>query len=520
MTKEYALASGYAEMYERFCNKMFCLGNPFFNKFYNKKYIFHNDVKFLSFNDLLTSKKIKNFISTFNNDINIIENYYNTIFDNQYISDKYINLYDENDVKYLDSRILNIITHSSGMAAGNTLEEALNQGISELCEHHVLNNFFKNIQDKYYFIDIKEIKDKNILNTISNIEKNNNKLYIIDLSYNFNVPVIMTILINYYNSTLSINFGSSPVFEIAIERTLTEIYQNIKTYNNINKDIIPFKDTNWDLMQILFYGNIAYSTSFNEDFFNKLNINSKPNKNIFLFKNNKNYSNNDFLIYYKELFKKLNIKIYYKNNSLIKNMYAIKIYSEDLIGFETMQNSINKIDNFEKTNIIYTLKELYNIINNYIINKTIDLNKLKYILQKYIYFYSNENNIFFIKTLSFNSWFFAYDTPIDLNHIVYDILSNFNDLSLNTLINEHIYEWNNNLYMLLKKYIILNIYLKSKKYSIEEIKKYLKYLKIYISDEDIFNINNEDFLINKIILEPLYNQYKDKNYNIFLNYYL
>ncbi|MGN1342703.1 MAG: YcaO-like family protein [Bacilli bacterium] len=51
-----------------------------------------------------------------------------------------------------------------------------------------------------------------------------NTLYIIDFSYNFNVPVLMALIVNRRTNTITVNLGASPIFDIALERTLTELY--------------------------------------------------------------------------------------------------------------------------------------------------------------------------------------------------------------------------------------------------------------------------------------------------------
>jgi len=40
-------------------------------------------------------------------------------------------------------------------------------------------------------------------------------------------PVMAVVLINKTNNNIIVNFGASPVFDIALERCLTEIYQGI-----------------------------------------------------------------------------------------------------------------------------------------------------------------------------------------------------------------------------------------------------------------------------------------------------
>ena len=74
-----------------------------------------------------------------------------------------------------------------------------------------------------------------------------------DLSYSFGVPVILTIMIDKSNHTWYINLGSSPVIEIAIERTLTEMYQGVNNLNEGNSfkfHMYPGKDiTHLEIMQ-------------------------------------------------------------------------------------------------------------------------------------------------------------------------------------------------------------------------------------------------------------------------------
>jgi len=76
----------------------------------------------------------------------------------------------------------------------------------------------------YTAINIDKITDPVLRPIIDNIQKIGYKLYLIDLSCNFNVPTLMSILIDENKGLLNINFGSFPVFEIAAERVLTELY--------------------------------------------------------------------------------------------------------------------------------------------------------------------------------------------------------------------------------------------------------------------------------------------------------
>jgi ribosomal protein S12 methylthiotransferase accessory factor YcaO len=44
------------------------------------------------------------------------------------------------------------------------------------------------------------------------------------MSYNFNVPVLMSLAVNKTTHAISVNLGASPIFDIACERIITELY--------------------------------------------------------------------------------------------------------------------------------------------------------------------------------------------------------------------------------------------------------------------------------------------------------
>jgi ribosomal protein S12 methylthiotransferase accessory factor len=111
------------------------------------------------------------------------------------------------------------------MAAGNTLEEALVQGISEVYEHIIWNKVYEDIEKPIPELNFKK------LNLPKSLKNKGNRLYslgynfkIFDYSYLYNIPVIGILLINKKEYNYSLILGSSPIFEIALERCFTEIY--------------------------------------------------------------------------------------------------------------------------------------------------------------------------------------------------------------------------------------------------------------------------------------------------------
>ena len=249
---------------------------------------------------------------------------------------------------------------SSGLSAGNSLEEALVQGMSEIFEHYAGEKFFKGEINQLYEINQKILPDylQNIINKICN---NGNEIKIFDLSYNTNVPVIMSVLFNKFSYNFHINFAGAPIFEIAVERTLTELYQNKFTYLSIDKINCqkPFDINNWAF---------CYSTGFQS--FARLNcipdkllLNSKKidfyNKEIFYKKKNK-ISNKNFVEHYYQICKEtLNSDIYYINNSPIKNMYALQIYCPNLDFKNNYPNIFQNLSNEEKTKIFICYMNYY-----------------------------------------------------------------------------------------------------------------------------------------------------------------
>lgn len=240
VTKDLALASGYAEMFERFCNKNYLNIHPFVNFFqlgYNyekNNYYINKEEKIENFETINKSELIhKKYIKLLGNEKNYKQflNYFNN---NKIINIPFKNCFNSSDIIYQEPRLWEKISGSSGMAAGNTIEEALVQGISEIFEHYVQEQFFKNPPKKLYFISQTNINESN-LNIMKNIEKNNNGIIkIADLSYEYSVPVCLAILYNYNTYNYIINFSAAPTIQIAIERALTELYQNKYNYKTFD----------------------------------------------------------------------------------------------------------------------------------------------------------------------------------------------------------------------------------------------------------------------------------------------
>jgi ribosomal protein S12 methylthiotransferase accessory factor len=121
--------------------------------------------------------------------------------------------------------ILNNLYVSNGMAAGNTMEEARVQALSEIIERFVKNQI---ISQGITLPDVPQselIKYKKVVDGIQELEESGFRVLIKDASLGGKFPVVNITIINSNDSGTFAAFGAHPLFEIAVERTLTELLQ-------------------------------------------------------------------------------------------------------------------------------------------------------------------------------------------------------------------------------------------------------------------------------------------------------
>ena len=123
---------------------------------------------------------------------------------------------------------INIIGNSyvsNGMSAGNTKNEARVQSLSEVFERYIKN---KIIAEGICLPEVPPSVLKRfpqIVEAISNLEQHGYRLRIADASLGGRYPVMSVTLINASNATVFASFGAHPSFEVALERTVTELLQ-------------------------------------------------------------------------------------------------------------------------------------------------------------------------------------------------------------------------------------------------------------------------------------------------------
>ena len=127
---------------------------------------------------------------------------------------------------YLWNRFVSSLHGSNGMCAGNTPEEALVQGFSEIFERYASTRI---IQDEIVPPDIPPAEYNGYTEIQQIVEQIENsgpfRVIVKDCSLGQGLPVCAAILVDCQKQRYCASFGSHPHIPIAIERCLTELLQ-------------------------------------------------------------------------------------------------------------------------------------------------------------------------------------------------------------------------------------------------------------------------------------------------------
>ncbi len=123
---------------------------------------------------------------------------------------------------------INIIGNSyvsNGMSAGNSKNEARVQSLSEIFERYIKNKIIAEGICLPQVPDAVLQRYPKITAAIDKLEQHGYHLRIADASLGGRYPVLSVTLINPKNATVFASFGAHPSFEVALERTVTELLQ-------------------------------------------------------------------------------------------------------------------------------------------------------------------------------------------------------------------------------------------------------------------------------------------------------
>ncbi|WP_164509039.1 YcaO-like family protein [Clostridium rectalis] len=328
VTNEYALASAYGEFMERLQNQMIYRGR--FDFSYDtenyKDFIYSPDEVYLDIENILNGEfnGYKVYLPPEEKpkiNYDVINKW--QCINNFNLSSKILGIpfysLKEDTLYYVPLSISDFYYSTNGMCAGNTTEEALVEGLCEIFERYVkfkiLDDFIvpPNIPIEY----IKEFKIP--YNMIQEFEDVSNfKIIVKDCSLGKGLPVVAVAVVDTINQKYFWSFGSHPVFEIALTRTLTELLQG-KDVHNIDS-----------LMDFKYLNKSIKNTS------NKLNafIDGTGYFPVQCFSNNSSYEFSE----YKDMRNKSNKDLFKYTIDILKTMdYDLLLRDVSFMGFPSFQ---------------------------------------------------------------------------------------------------------------------------------------------------------------------------------------
>jgi ribosomal protein S12 methylthiotransferase accessory factor len=250
-TKEFARASAYAEFMERLQNDSLSSGDFEDDVLKYRGFIVAPDEKIMSAAELADSgNAFVEMLLKFNGDEEQKKLYghlsktdkmnlwkiYNRFFGDNFLTITYYSVLHKR-YEYVPYSLSRRLYYTNGMCAGNTPEETLVQGISEIFERFVNIKIFKekislpNVPDWYL------MRYEKLYKTIKNIENEGRyKVMVKDGSLGGKYPVVALIIIDKRRQSYGMKFGAHPDFEIALERAFSEALQgkNLEAFTGLS----------------------------------------------------------------------------------------------------------------------------------------------------------------------------------------------------------------------------------------------------------------------------------------------
>lgn len=258
VTKELARASAYAELLERYQNIWLSRAlirwksNFQFNYFIDEIELTAEDIVLSNnsfvkmyfskrnMNNASFEEKVNNFKSIHKLEKNLFRG------KDTYTSIPFYNVL-KKSIEYLPYCAYSVMYASNGMCAGNSSEEALIQGVSEVLERYIQKRIFDEkpslpeipdwYLDKYTYL--KEYIEK--MRLIDGYE-----FELKDCSFGGKYPVAALVIIEKNTGRYGIKLGCHPDYSIAIERCITEAAQGNDITEYVNRSKLDFsnKDIN------------------------------------------------------------------------------------------------------------------------------------------------------------------------------------------------------------------------------------------------------------------------------------
>ena len=152
---------------------------------------------------------------------------------------------------YIPMNVVGNLYVSNGMSAGNTKTEARTQSLSEIFERSIKNRIISEAISLPLIPDDVIAQYPSIKASIETLEQEGFPISCYDASLGGKYPVIAVILFNPADGGSFASFGAHPRFEVALERTVTELLQGRGL-----KDLDVFSPPTFENEEVADHGNL------------------------------------------------------------------------------------------------------------------------------------------------------------------------------------------------------------------------------------------------------------------------
>lgn len=520
MTETFSLASGFAELYERFSNKINCTFSPVIMGKYME--ISKQELGFelapnekpMTYEEMYNKPLVKLYFDSYLKNESLIKTYFDLVTNGRIIGVPCYNLCNPTQFEYYDPRILTHVMGSTGMCAGNSLEEALNQGLSEVFELYCSHKFFNKQLDTYYIIDETTITNPTLLDCLAKIRAAGFNIRIIDLSYNYGMPVLASVLVNPRACNVHVNCGAFPVFDIALERIITELYQGIKQYDEQTIPQTPWRSQGSSFYMINHLNSKTQATFLPEEVFTNYKI-VPYNNDVFL--SNPDASNEEINEYFRKLCTKLNFNMLYMDVSTSPDVTALQIF------YDTYDCQTEKYEIFKYT--AKDIKEAWfdDTVRLYAINaftlqgKDHDAYEAFNKFSENYFIYPPHGS--FSGNLMGSDWNNPYPSLLGGDFEIFKIMDFFVNLD-DPNYQARGFDEMDAISIRLRFYQMLKTYLNCGEYSKEEIKVIFNNMGIICTDEDFEILKDREKLFIEIFCKNFREIYFNEDYDKLIHCYL
>lgn len=334
ISKAFARASAYGEFMERFQSGLFFYKYQGFER--DDSVFLHSfapDKKYMTKSELVESGKggwMEPIVKKYGiSEDQIADHCVICAGSDKVLTLPYYSLFDDEYV-YLPASFVEYMYASNGCCVGNTREEAWVHALSEIFERNSSVQVIKSGKP-VPIIPREKLKDFKVVNAIlDKIESTGMyDIQILDYSCGKKYPIVGTRIINKKTKGYIVNVGADPVFEIAVQRTLTEIFQgrNLDNFTSRHNGAILKKlsDINMadNVINQLENGNGLYTADFFAD--------TDAPDDVDSFVENSDKNNSQLMSWVLGKYKDMGLKVYVRNNSFLGlpcYMFVVPGFSE------------------------------------------------------------------------------------------------------------------------------------------------------------------------------------------------